>query len=129
VGGYTGIRLSVCPSVCSHNGFRALECYPYHRESPYHRYRLPMGGRCSLLILKSKGQMSSTLDIKVEIRFSSSRLLLLLPTVTISHILTTNERKMFPIDQRSSTLDIKVEIWFLSSRLLSLQPRVTILHI
>jgi hypothetical protein len=53
VGGYsdyTGIRLSVRPSVCRRNGFRALDHYPYHLESPYHSYRLPIGGRSSLLI-------------------------------------------------------------------------------
>jgi hypothetical protein len=34
-GGYTGIGLS----VCRRNGFRALDSYPYHLESPYHTYK------------------------------------------------------------------------------------------
>jgi hypothetical protein len=59
--------------------FRALDHYLYHLESPYHTYRLPMGGRCSLLILRSKGQRSSALDIKVEIWFPGSRPLSLHP--------------------------------------------------
>jgi hypothetical protein len=133
-GGYTGIGLSVRPSVCRRNGFRALDSYPYHLvtishiwtthrrkmfpidfevkrskvkhtghhkkkysfralvsypyhlESPYHTYRLPMGWKCSLSILRSKGQRSSTLEIKVEIQFPGSRPLSLPPKVTISHI-------------------------------------------
>jgi hypothetical protein len=89
---------SSCPSVCRRNGFRALDHYPYHLESPYHTYGLPIGGRYSLLILRSKGQRSSGLDIKVEIRFLGSRQISLPPRVTISHIWTTHRRKMFPID-------------------------------
>jgi hypothetical protein len=88
----------VRPSVCRRNGFRALDHYPYHLESPYHTYRLPIGGRSSLLILRSKGERSSALDIKVEIRFPRSRHLSLPPRVTISHIWTTHRRKKFPID-------------------------------
>jgi hypothetical protein len=80
------IRLSWRPSVFRRNGFRALDTYPYHLESPYHTYRLPIGGKSSLLILRSKGQRSSALDIKVEIRFPSSRQLSLPPRITISHI-------------------------------------------
>jgi hypothetical protein len=34
---------------------------------------LPMGGRCSLLNLGSKGQKSNTLDIEVKIWFPGSR--------------------------------------------------------
>jgi hypothetical protein len=102
VGGYTGIglsvRLSVRPSVCRRTGFRALDHYPYHLESPYRTYGLPIGGRCTLLILRSKGQRSSTLDIKVEIWFPGSKQLSLPPRVTISHIWTTHRRKMYPID-------------------------------
>ena len=93
-GGYTGIGLS----VCRRNGFRALDHYPYYLESPYHTYGLPIGGRCTLLILRSKGQRSSELDIKVEIRFPGFRPLSLPPRVTISHIWSTHERKMFPIN-------------------------------
>jgi hypothetical protein len=89
-GGYTGIglsvRLCVHPSVCRRNGFRALDSYPYHVESPYHTYGLLIGGSCSLLILRSKGQRSSALDIKVEIQFPCSRPLSLPPRVTISLI-------------------------------------------
>jgi hypothetical protein len=90
-------------SVCRRNGFRALDHYPYHLESPYDTYRLPIGGRSSLLILRSKGQRSKgqrsgALDIKVEIRFPGSRHLSLPPRVTISHIWTTHRRKKFPID-------------------------------
>jgi hypothetical protein len=40
--------------VCRRNGFQALDHYPYYLESPYHTYRLPIGGRSSLLILRSK---------------------------------------------------------------------------
>jgi hypothetical protein len=80
------VCLSVHPSVCRRNGFRALEHYPYHLESPYHTYGLPIGGGCFLLILRSKGQRSSALDIKVEIRFPGSKQLSLPPRVTISHI-------------------------------------------
>jgi hypothetical protein len=32
----TGIGLSVCPSICRCSGFRDLDHYPYHLESPYH---------------------------------------------------------------------------------------------
>jgi hypothetical protein len=92
------VRPSVRPSVCRCNGFRALDHYPYHLESPYHSYRLPIGGRSSLLILRSKGQRSGALDIKEGILFPGSRHLSLPPRVTISHIWTTHRRKMFPID-------------------------------
>jgi hypothetical protein len=81
-----GILELGCPSVCRRNGFQALDHYPYHLETPYHTYRLPIGGRSSLLILRSKGQSSGALDIKVEIRFPGSRHLSLPPRVTISHI-------------------------------------------
>jgi hypothetical protein len=57
-----------------------------------------MGGRCSLLILRSKGQRSSALEIKIEIQSPGSRPLSLPPRVTISHILTTHGRKIFPIN-------------------------------
>jgi hypothetical protein len=93
---HPSIFLSICPSVCRRNGFRALEHYPYHLDSPYLTYGLPMGGRCSLLILRSKGRRSSALEIKVEIRFPGSRPLSLPPRVTTSHI--SHGRKMFPID-------------------------------
>jgi hypothetical protein len=49
------------------NIFWALEHYPLLLQSPYHTYGLPMRGRCSLLSLGSKGQMSSALVIEVEI--------------------------------------------------------------
>jgi hypothetical protein len=45
-----------------------------------------MGGRCSLLILRSNGQRSSTLDIRVEIQFPGSRPLSLPPIFTITRI-------------------------------------------
>ena len=112
-GGYTGGILelgclTVCPSVCRRNGFRALDSYPYHLESPYHTYGLPIGGRCSLLILRSKGQRSSALDIKVEIRFPGSRPLSLPPRILISHIWTIHKRKMYPIDFEVKRSKVKV---------------------
>jgi hypothetical protein len=57
-----------------------------------------MEGKCSILIFRSKGQKSSALDIKVEIKLSGSRTLPFPPRVTISHIWTTHGRKMFPIN-------------------------------
>jgi hypothetical protein len=91
-----------------------------------------MGGRYSLLNLKSKGQRSSALDIKVKVRFTGSIPLTLPPRVTISHIWTTHGKKMFPIEfrvQRSSTLDIEVKTLFPGSRALCFPLRKTILHI
>jgi hypothetical protein len=88
-------------------------------ESPYHTYELPMGGRCSLLNLESKGQRSSTLDIEVEILFPGSRMLPFPRRVTISHIWTTHGRKMFPFEfgiKMSSAVDIEVKILFLGAR-------------
>jgi hypothetical protein len=91
-----GILELGCPSVCRRNGFRALERYPYHIESPYHTYRLSMEGRCTILILSTILILrSSALDIKVEIWFLGFRPLSLPPRVTISHILTTHGRRMF----------------------------------
>jgi hypothetical protein len=51
-----------------------------------------------MLILRSKGQRSSTLDIRVEIWFPGSKQISLPPRVTISHIHTTQGWKMFPIN-------------------------------
>ena len=70
-------------SECS---LQALDCYTYHLESPYHTYRLPMGWRCALLILRSKDQRSSILDIEVEIWFPGSRVLCCPLRDTVSHI-------------------------------------------
>ena len=42
--------------------FRALECYAFHLETPYHTYRLPIEGRWSILnlgsMVKSTGHQS-----------------------------------------------------------------------
>jgi hypothetical protein len=132
VGGVYWNRV-VRPSVDAF-GFRALDHYPYHLESPYHTYGLYIGGRSSLLILRSKGQRSSALDIKVEILFPA------LDTYPY-HLESPYHTYRLPMGgrcsllilrsngQRSSALDIRVEIRFLGSRQLSLPPRVTISHI
>jgi hypothetical protein len=48
-------------------GFRASECYPFHLETQYHTYGLPIGGRCFLSNLGSKGQSPSALDNEIAI--------------------------------------------------------------
>jgi hypothetical protein len=88
-------------------GLRTLDRYPYHLESPYHTYRLSIGGRCCLLVLGSKGERSTAVDIKVEIRVLDSRMLLFSPRVTRSHIQTTHGRKMFPIKFGVKKLKVK----------------------
>ena len=78
--------------------FPDFQCQPFHLESPYHAYGLPMGQRCFLLNLGSKGQRSSTLDIKVAILCLGSRALSILPRVTVSYIWTTHGTYIFPFE-------------------------------
>jgi hypothetical protein len=75
--------------------FSGSRHYHYHLESPYHTYKLPMGGKYSLLKLGWKGQSSSALDIEVAIWFPVSTVLCFPLTHTISHIWTIHGRKMF----------------------------------
>jgi hypothetical protein len=65
--------------------FWALEHYPFHLESPYHTFRLPMGGRCSLSKLGSKVKRTGHWS-GVEKLFLGPRTLSFLPRVTIPHI-------------------------------------------
>ena len=114
-GGVLGLPESYCLSIrLQAEWFPDFQCQPFHLESPYHAYGLPVGHRCFLLNLGSKGQRSSALDIKVVIWFPGSRALSFLPRVTISYIYTTHETKMFFIElwvQTSSSLDIKVVVF------------------
>jgi hypothetical protein len=123
--------LSVRLSVCRRNSFRALECYPYHLESPYHAYGLPMGGKCSLFFFRSKGQRSSALDIKVEIWFLGSRYPYHLQSPYHTYRLPMRGRCSLSNlgSKRWSALDIEVEIWFQGSRVLLFPLRDTISHI
>ena len=97
-------------------GFRVLKHYPFHVESPYHAYRLPLKRRCSLSILGSNGQMSSALDIKVTIWFLGfQRCTFHIESSYHTCIQTTHGSKMISIEfgvKRSSSLDIKVAVWF-----------------
>jgi hypothetical protein len=87
-----------CTGHRSRNSFWALDRYPYHLKSPYHTYKLTEGGQCSLLILGSKSQRSSALDIEVEILFLDSGVLCFPLANTVSHMWTTHGRKMLPIE-------------------------------
>ena len=83
--------------------FPDIQCQPFYQESPYHAYGLPIA-------FGSKGQRSSTLDIKVAILCLGSRELSILPRFTISYM-------------------GQIYIWFSGSRALSFLPRVTISYI
>jgi hypothetical protein len=61
-----GVKRSSAMDIKAEIGFRALECYGFHLDTPYHTYGLPMEGRSSLLNVESKGQGSSALDIEVN---------------------------------------------------------------
>ena len=101
-GGVTGIKLSVHPSV-GRMVPRHLVLAFLPRVTIYHAYGLPIA-------FGSKGQRSSTLDIKVAILCLGSRELSILPRFTISYM-------------------GQIYIWFSGSRALSFLPRVTISYI
>ena len=102
VGG--GLLESSCLSIrLQAEWFPDIQCQPFYQESPYHAYGLPIA-------FGSKGQRSSTLDIKVAILCLGSRELSILPRFTISYM-------------------GQIYIWFSGSRALSFLPRVTISYI
>ena len=118
LGGYTGITMSVCPSVrpsvCRpHLGFWRITAFPLHLSSWNFTCRLPMSQGCALYILRSKGQRSRSQCINYWKWFPAHNCFPFTPIIMKLHMQTRHEARMCPIDFRVKGSKVKVIVhWF-----------------
>ena len=124
LGGYTGItmsvrpsvrlsvwpsvRLSVRPSVRPHLGFRRITAFPLHLSSWNFTCRLPMSQGCALYILRLKGQRSRSQCINHWKWFPAHNCFPFTPIIMKLHMQTPHEARMCPIDFEAKRSKVKV---------------------